>query len=235
MTEIKINNCSYKTHPIYNLYAASKDGRIIHIVKQKPHFGNKNKQGYMTCKVRKFGESGQKNYKVHRFNYECYHGVITDGMQVDHKNDLREDNRLCNLQLLTPSQNSKKSYKNRKHFNNNENRKCVKATNQLTKKVQYYWSISSAGHHIKINYRSIQMVCEGLTKTALSKKDNCRYTFKYIKDDLPVNYIKTRPRKTEQQIKERIRKYQTKDWRCPNCDKVIQNNSKYRHQKICNS
>ena len=46
MIEIIINNRFYKIHPIYTLYAASQDGRIIHIVKQKPQFGNKNKFGY---------------------------------------------------------------------------------------------------------------------------------------------------------------------------------------------
>ena len=234
MTKIIINDCSYKTRPIYNLYAGSEDGRIIHIVKQKPNFGKKSNNGYMIFTVRKFGESGRKNYQVHRFIYECYYGLIpNDRMQIDHINDVKDDNRLCNLQLLSHSENCKKSYKNRKHFNNHENRKCVKATNEVRREVKYYFSISSAGHHIKINYRSIQMVCEGLTKTALSKKDNCQYTFKYIKDDLPVNYIKTRIKKTPEQIKERVRNYQTKDWICPYCDKVYRNHYKYRHRKIC--
>ena len=67
MTTIKINNCVYKIHPIYNLYAGSKDGRIIHIIKQKPHFGNKNKHGYMICMVRKHGEPGFKNYMAHKY------------------------------------------------------------------------------------------------------------------------------------------------------------------------
>ena len=62
MTEITKNNCVYKTHPIFNLYAGSKDGRIIHIVKQKPQFGNKNKFGYMQIMVRRYGESKQKTF-----------------------------------------------------------------------------------------------------------------------------------------------------------------------------
>ena len=33
MIKIEINDCVYKTHPKYNLYAASEDGNIIHIVK----------------------------------------------------------------------------------------------------------------------------------------------------------------------------------------------------------
>lgn len=33
--KIAINKCVYNVHPIYNLYAASEDGEIIHIIKQK--------------------------------------------------------------------------------------------------------------------------------------------------------------------------------------------------------
>ena len=239
MTEITKNNCVYKTHPIFNLYAGSKDGRIIHIVKQKPHFGNKNNAGYMKFRVRKFGESGFKDYMAHKFVYECYHGVIPNGMQVDHKNDVRMDNRLCNLQLLTPSENVKKSVKNRTTFNTHKNRKSVKSTNKETNEVLYFYSTYSAEIHLNICRQSIQFVCDGIRKSALSKKDNCRYTFEYIERDLPVNYIKSKNirsrKKTDEQIKERIKNYQTKDWKCPKCDKVLRNNSKYQHKKICSS
>ena len=139
MTEITKYNCVYKTHPIFNLYAGSKDGRIIHIVKQKPHFGNKDRHGYLNCVVRKHGEPGFKNYKAHKFVYEYYHGVIPNGMQVDHKNDVRMNNRLCNLQLLSPSQNTKKSIKNRTTFNTHLNRKSVKGTNKDTNEVLYFF------------------------------------------------------------------------------------------------
>ena len=44
----------------------------------------------------------QKNYLVHRFVFECYDGLIPEGMKIDHKNDIRADKRLCNCQLVTP-------------------------------------------------------------------------------------------------------------------------------------
>ena len=238
MTTITINNLKYKTHPIFTLYAASRRGDIIHIVKQKPHFGNKMNKGYMMCRVRQFGESGFKHYLVHKFIWETFNGKIPEGKQVDHKNDIRDDNRLENLQLLSPSQNCKKSMKNRKTFNNRKNRKTIKSINMKTKEISYYFSMHSASQHLNICNQSIRDVCEKITKSALSKKDNCWYKFEYIKDDLPVNYIKSankRPRKkTDQQIKERIRDYQTKDWQCDFCKKVLQNNSKYQHRKRCN-
>lgn len=42
---------------------------------------------------------------VHRAVYAWFNGTIKDGMVVDHKNDDKKDNRLANLQLLTPKEN----------------------------------------------------------------------------------------------------------------------------------
>ena len=238
MTEITKNNCVYKTHPIFNLYAGSKDGRIIHIIKQKPHFGNKNNAGYMKFRVRKFGESGFKDYMAHKFVYECYHGVIPNGMQVDHKNDVRMDNRLCNLQLLSPSQNTKKSIKNRTTFKTRLNRKSVKGTNKETNEVSYYYSMYAVQQHLEIQSRAVMMVCDGITKSALSKKDNCRYTFEYVEKNLHVNYIKSkniRPkRKTVDEKKQTRLDWWNKEFKCPKCGLITKNNSKYRHRKHCN-
>ena len=164
--------------------------------------------------------------------------MIPEGKQIDHSNDVKDDNRLCNLQLLTPSENTKKSVKNRTTFNTHKNRKSVMATNKKTKEISYYYSMYTVEQHLNICNQSIKFVCDGIRKSALSKKDGNWYTFEYIKEeDLPENYIKSsniKPRrKTDEQIKERKKNYQTKDWNCPNCEKVLRNNSKYNHVKRC--
>lgn len=41
----------------------------------------------------------------HRIIWEMHHGPIPDGLQLDHRNGVRHDNRLENLRLATPSQN----------------------------------------------------------------------------------------------------------------------------------
>ena len=39
--------------------------------------------------------------------FETFYGKIPAGMEVDHMNRMRDDDRLCNLRLVTHSQNSK--------------------------------------------------------------------------------------------------------------------------------
>ena len=111
MTTITINNCVYNIHPIFDLYACSEDGYMINIIKKVPHKGNKNKNGYLNVCVRKHGQPGVKGYQVHRFIWECFNGVIPEGKVIDHISNKKDDNRLCNLQLITHQQNCKKSAK----------------------------------------------------------------------------------------------------------------------------
>ena len=58
--QLVIDGCVYQIHPIYDLHAASRDGKIIHIVKQVPNIGNKKSTGYIQFTVRKYGDKNQK-------------------------------------------------------------------------------------------------------------------------------------------------------------------------------
>ena len=138
MTTITINECVYNVHPIYDLYAGSKDGNFISIIKKIPIQGNKQRNGYLNISVRKHAQPGQKSYKAHRFIWEYFNGIIPEGKVIDHINKNKEDNRLCNLQIVTHQMNCKKSAKDQDYTftaENYKNGKCLKATNCSTNEV----------------------------------------------------------------------------------------------------
>ena len=65
------------------------------------------------CWARAKNTRKEKTVLSHRFVWECYNGIIPDGLVIDHINDDKIDNRLSNLQLLTTKENNIKAGKNR--------------------------------------------------------------------------------------------------------------------------
>ena len=67
--------------------------------------------GYWRIKV------GKKSHMLHRVIYEMHHGAIPDGMDVDHIDNNRLNNKIENLQLLTRAENVLKGMREGKHNN----------------------------------------------------------------------------------------------------------------------
>lgn len=86
----------------YNRYV-SKDG-LIYRLKHGVLLLCKNSYnncGYLQCSV-----TGKSSCAlVHRIVYETFIGEIPNGYEIDHINCIRDDNSLCNLQLLTHAEN----------------------------------------------------------------------------------------------------------------------------------
>ena len=55
---------------------------------------------YIRCNVRSSNKKKRKSMMSHKFIYECYHGLIPDGMDVVHINGDVFNNNLSNFQLV---------------------------------------------------------------------------------------------------------------------------------------
>ena len=64
--------------------------------------------GYRVYSIHADGE--KKQVRANRLVWMAAHGRIPDGMVVDHINNDKLDNRICNLQLLSPEDNSHKAF-----------------------------------------------------------------------------------------------------------------------------
>jgi len=160
-------------HPIYDKYEANRNGIIRHI-KNKTPVGHLNNLGYYRVTVNNNGK--KKNFRSHRFIYECFHGVITDKRVVDHINNTKTDNRLDNLQLITQRENITKDNAGGKSLPPIK----IRAINTETGESFDYESIKKAAKDLIINSGLIYHLLKGLQKTSISKKYNQRFRFEKI-------------------------------------------------------
>ena len=160
---------TYYKHPVFTNYAASKEGEVISIKNGRKMKMSKNHAGYYRLNLSH--QKKKKRYFCHRFVFEAIKGVIPEGFEIDHKNEVKTDNRIKNLQLLTHQQNVEKS----------KNKPIVSINIETTKK-KIFLSSKSASIELEILRSSISDICnkKRYRKTATSKKDGQKYSFEYL-------------------------------------------------------
>ena len=173
------NGKKFFIHPVYKKYAANEDGEIMNIRLRKARKGNLINNGYLKCGITT-GENKIKSYLSHRFVFECFYGLIEKNKQINHINSIRTDNRIKNLEVVTASENIKKSAKNRNFGSYRKNPKKVTAINLVTKKETNFKSLYSVGKMLGINPAQVSMICLGIYKTATSKINSQKYYFRYL-------------------------------------------------------
>ncbi len=168
VTDDNIENLSlqneFQPHPIFDLYEANDRG-IIRNRKTKKVIGTMNNMKYISVIVR--GTStDQVNYLSHRFVYEVFCGLIPKKLVINHINNVRTDNRLENLELVTQQENMRKRQGS-----------CIKcpakpviSINLETDEEIRFKSITAAAKHYKINLRTVKLVADRVTRSAFSRE-----------------------------------------------------------------
>ena len=166
-----IDGKKYYKHQVFSKYAASKNGDIINVKTKKIIKMTNNGYGYLFFNICDKKLEKQKTYTQHRCVYEVFKGPIPRFFEIDHQNNIKSDNRIKNLQLLTHKQDTQKS-----------NNKPIISTCIKTGKERRFISIKKASIELDINTAYISDICRKkmYCKTATSKKDGKKYTFKFI-------------------------------------------------------
>ena len=168
------------------LYEVSNLGRVrSHYGREIKYLnGTKNKIGYIQVGLCKNGK--MKSFLVHRLVYTAFNSPIPDGMQIDHANTVRDDNRLSNLRCVTPSENHRNPITakrvqeaNRRLAENPQwrhrqregvRRARAKAVLQLDKDtgevIRQWESMMDVERELGISIGNISQCCNGKQKTA---------------------------------------------------------------------
>ena len=125
-----------------------------------------NKKGYLLIGLCKNGV--KKMCQVHRLVYEAFYGEIPDGMQVNHINEIKSDNRLENLNLMTPKENSNWGTRNErvseKQTNGKKSKPVLKIDPISNEIVAEFPSTKEAERQTGFNH--IYLWCRGIRKSA---------------------------------------------------------------------
>lgn len=148
------------------LYQASNLGRIKSL---KRPYGLKERilKQQLVCgyyQVRLCKNSIQKFYYVHRLVWIAFNGQIPEGLQVNHINEIKIDNRLENLNLMTCKENLNWGTRNERSAKSKS-----KAVLQFTLDgilVKEYASATQAERELGFDQGHICDCCNGKYKTA---------------------------------------------------------------------
>ncbi len=98
----------WKSIPNFENYLCNINGEFSRngkLLKQAKH-----EKGYLHIRLYKNGQ--QYTFRAHRVVYATFVGTIKDGLEINHINGIKNDNRLCNLEACTHSENLLHAIKN---------------------------------------------------------------------------------------------------------------------------
>lgn len=99
-----------------SLYNITKDGEVIRLSDMKTLKSSFDYKGYKRIRLKIpiycTNVDGRKTYKVHRLVAMYHLDNYNDNLQVNHKNGIKHDNRVENLEMVTQSENSYHAWNN---------------------------------------------------------------------------------------------------------------------------
>ena len=156
------------SHPSYSNFYTTDNGGVYNSRTGK-ELGNKpSKNGYVRISIRPRGENPISLLK-HEFIWEAFNNEETDKyFKIIHIDGDKLNNKPVNLKrIINKSSNPE-----------NLSRKII-ATNLTKGSNEFFDSIYQASKSLQINSGSIKLIAEGKRKTATSKLNGNKYTFRY--------------------------------------------------------
>ena len=149
------------------LYEVSNLGRVRSLKFNKFRILKpfKTKKGYLHVDLCEDGK--RKEFNIHRLVWETFNGKIPDGMQVNHIDENKLNNRLDNLNLMTPKENTNYGTRNKRASVAMTNGKLSDPVLQLTLDGELVreWPSMSEADRYGYNHSHISSCCNGKRKS----------------------------------------------------------------------
>ena len=146
----------------FNNYCVNKIGQIKNIKTNKILRLNTDKDGYKTVML--YNNKKFKRFKVHRLVAEAFIPNINNLPLINHKNEIKDDNRVENLEFCDYKYNS--NYGNCIEKSASKRRKSVIQYSKDMKIIKIWESASKVEKELNIYATKITACCNGKRKSA---------------------------------------------------------------------
>ena len=153
---------------------AVRNFKTNRILKAHKKYNGKKENDYERVSI--YINGANKIKSIHRLVAECFLKDYSESLEVNHRNSLRYDNRVCNLEMTTKEEN----YQHSLECGNGSQRKPVLAIDEEGNILEFK-SLWAGGRFIKEKYKKVQeidKICWNI-KQNLTGKCKSAYGYKW--------------------------------------------------------
>ena len=118
-----------------SLYKVTKDGRVFNLKTGREYHSSLSYKGYKIIRLPypdSTNRDGRRPFKIHRLVAMLYLKDYDESLQVNHKNGIKSDNRIENLEMVTNSQNAYHAWN---HLDSSNRRKLLSDNNKKNNRL----------------------------------------------------------------------------------------------------